>query len=70
MSDSSTESGMVYGYDVAHEYLGDRVKVYLFNGSILVGTVVRTRGKFIKVDSGKRHDAIINLDHVASITRR
>lgn len=65
------------GYDSIQEWVGKDVRVFIYGGAALSGTVVSANGKYftirseIKLDNGqvRLREALVNLDHVASIAR-
>jgi hypothetical protein len=56
------------GYDLAEEFLNRNVRVYMSSGSVLSGNLTMLRGKYILVRNTYSKEALINLDHVASMT--
>lgn len=60
---------MTLGYELVEQFLGTGVRVFLCSGSVLSGDLTETKGKHIVVKNGNGRSAMVNLDHVASITR-
>ncbi len=58
------------GYASVNRWLNTDVKVYLSTGAILCGRVEDLKGKYLYVAAADaKRQAIVNLDHVTSITR-
>lgn len=66
MSDAT--QALDLGYDLVDRFFGKGVRVFLCSGSVLSGELIEFQGKHIVVKNDRR-EAVINLDHVASITR-
>ncbi|MCB5270554.1 MAG: hypothetical protein LHW56_01765 [Candidatus Cloacimonetes bacterium] len=66
------------GYEAIQAWLGKEARVFIYGGAALTGTVVSTKGKFFTLRSEVTlangelsvREALINLDHVASIARK
>ena len=59
------------GYTAVNRFIGENVKVYVMSGAILCGRLERCDGKFVYVSNAcSNREAVVNLDHVASITRQ
>lgn len=57
------------GYELADEFHGQEVRVFLNTGIVLSGILEARTGKFISVRSKYRpKPALINLDSVSSMT--
>lgn len=61
-------SEVTTGYELADSYVGQIVKVFMSNGTVLTGKLVRREGKyFLLHDKRQRRPAMINLDDISSI---
>jgi hypothetical protein len=67
--DNRTPEFNTLGYDLAERFLGQNVRVFMHSGSVLSGELVEAKGKYILVRGFGAKEALINLDHVASLTR-
>lgn len=55
---------------LAEKFQGQDVKVYLINGHVMVG-IADFKGKFLHVrDVRTDNEAVVNMDHVISLSRR
>jgi hypothetical protein len=59
------------GYGIVDGDLGANVRAYTCNGASLSGTLTVRRGKFLRIEqnvNGRIKTAIVNMDHMSSLT--
>jgi predicted TIM-barrel enzyme len=63
------KNGPSNGYELADNYIGKFVRVYLHTGVTLSGKLVRREGKFFLLQNDRMPEpACINMDAVSSLT--
>jgi len=59
------------GYDLIITFVGHEVRVFLCNGAVLSGELKSLEGKHIRIKKSGAEglEAVVNLDHMVSITK-
>ena len=68
MTAKAVSGDMELGYDLVQGLVSEQVRAFMCNGTVLSGELVQLKGKHVLIRNDKK-EAVINLDHVSSITR-